>query len=374
MVMVTTTQKAKSATTSAASKKHARELEIARKLANLLGVMPFEFMLNLQSELIAKLSINGNADASFEIITEAPLDKITKGEQRRLDILVPLAPKIELVDSIKVYEEIIFELKLFKEDLVQVNGYAEIRRNAIVVSISKFPAPITATIPALPNVIQLTWEDVFWGLFDFLDVGAQKRLVGAKGIAGNSNLSISPLQQPLGNVAELYLEDFCKSIKRSVKTNFQRVIVVTGELANETTKDHIYFFPARWDGEFDYLAVVLKGKIEYYGKVVKRLNPAIYVSNSPSNIGDVVDASNKTAILTTDESAALKNNVAKYTHSGDGIIVWLESLQNANDPVVSVMRDNNKNKYQRKGAITQSHRYFDNPQDFVDHFQAMKSV
>lgn len=344
-----------------------REIELSRRLAELLKAMPYELALRFQNALSSNLETKNQVeDFRREIRLEASLKEGDKGERRRLDVLVPCALTMLGRPS---FEELIFELKLFDENIKQVNGYAEQRPNALVVSLAKKLA-----LPASPrdNVVRFTWEQFFWGLAPLLTLDGQLRILDGKLLSeitlkdDTFFIDRPDTPKPTGEVFGRYLEDFLFEIKRHVRFTKQRVIVVTGKSASKTTTEgNIYFCPANWDAEFDYLVVVHSRKIQYVGKVKYKLHPIIYDNNQPANLNQIIDVTkNEFAQLNEVENAALQKHVDEYEHDEDGLVVWLQKADESDGlgfPKVGKI-------YEKKGAITQTHRYFESPEAFTKHF------
>lgn len=140
------------------NRKHMREIELSRRLADIFRMLPYENHLNLLTGLLGFME-EGEQPSGLEIQTE-----LSDGKGNRYDIVLPLT-----TSNIK---NIIFELKLDKPDGKQLERYAN--KDVLVVSLAK-----TAVNPIKEqNIVSITWSDLFNSLFQLLGFDARDRLGG----------------------------------------------------------------------------------------------------------------------------------------------------------------------------------------------------
>ncbi len=328
----------------------ARELELSRALARLFGVLPYE-MVNSIVLALYQIGVESEQELLNQIDTE---QKLAKDERQRLDVVIPL--------SIESYKEIIFETKLGNENLSQVEGYAKTRKNSLVISLAN---SLETREAEKENIRRLTWEDFFWGMFYLLGIDAQKRLSPTKEEKSEIFIPDFP-KRPLGFIAETYLEDFLRdlALKEYVRLSTgQRVLVVTGKFASETCIEHnMDIYGNKWDQLFDYICVVYQKKLKYVGKVEKKYTQIQFEENRIKDRNELYSSM-------TEEEEKIIIKAFKSIESGSSIAI-LEPVNIELDDLWTGI--NLGAEYARKGAITQSHRYFDTPKEFIEHFKKSK--
>jgi hypothetical protein len=245
------------------------------------------------------------------------------GDLRRADLELCFSPGLS---------RIIFEFKLGKENQEQVIGYANSLNDSLIVSVAKEIKKINDS-----RIVQLTWNDLFNGLLKIASSEVSEKLIPIDLI---ENFSPGFPDRRLGEPALAFLEDFLFTIRDENLVPFKgkRVMVVTGKMASRTTMNHnVYWFGNNWDKDFQFLVVVNESQIQYVGEVKERY----------FRIDDLDEISNKGH---RDLIAKSFNDEENDNFNGQPILI-LKSLINNNKVGL---------KYIEKGAITQSHRYFDN--------------
>jgi hypothetical protein len=330
-----------------------RELELSRNLARLFEVLPYE-MINafVLAVYLYKSNYEDEQKLGHKIALE---ERLSVDNQKRLDVVIPL--------GIKSYKQIIFELKLEKEKLSQVEDYAKVRNESLIISIA---GELENRETKIENIRRLKWEDFFWGLFYLLGEEAQKRLSPDKKIRSQKFDPDFP-KRPLGFLAETYLEDFLKDLSQKGYVQLstgQKVLVVTGEFATKTCKEYnLDFYGTNWTQLFDYLCVVHQGKLQYVGKVKTKYAIIRFEEN------EIIDENDLK--LSIDPKVVMEiHNLDKDKKLDGSSIALLEEVTIEKDPLWSGRGIKIGEKYSKKGPVTQSHRYFETPQKFIEYFKS----
>lgn len=98
-------------------------MELSRRLADTLRIMPYENYLNLLDSLLG-IRNDDEQSLGLEIQTEQ-----SNGATDRYDLVLPLGSN--------EFNNIIFELKLDAPNRAQLNKYAENNDDALIVSLAK---------------------------------------------------------------------------------------------------------------------------------------------------------------------------------------------------------------------------------------------
>lgn len=332
-------------------KKHKRELEISRALADLLDVLPAGALQAIMRGLYG-LSSNLNEDLmkGYIIDHEVQLLPDSRDDARRLDVLVPL--------GLGPYAELIFETKLGEENLNQVNGYALARRSALVVSLARRIKDAGAHRE--PNVVSITWSEFFWGLVKLLGVDARKRIVDGK---ENPSFIFQPEfpRRSIGPIAEEYVERMLHDLRRQNLVQLapgERVLVATGQFATRTTTEYnLTSYGPSWDDTVDYLCIVHRRKLVYVGRVIHRFREVKLGRNGVLNRTDFPDM--------TDQIA--RNIAVAWAGHRQANLLHMEEVDLASDPRWQGIALGAV--FPGKVAFVMSHRYFDDIASFLQKFR-----
>jgi hypothetical protein len=337
-----------------------RELELSRSLARLLSTMPYGVVSSLlESLLLECIKTPSGVDIKFGVETEAHVFKSTPRANGRADVYVPLSfPETKITG-------VVFETKLGYEDARQLIDYSR-DGTKLIVSISK-TIKDKSLEKKYENIILITWLDLLECMFPLLSMSAQERLLKGRSPVGRQR--IQPDYPPfyIGMINENILEYFLLDIVSRNLINLRpknRVMVVSGAFASEMAIKHgIAGVGTGWDHQFSYYCVVHQKRVNFIGAVEK-----IY-----SNLN--VQGSN-----------LLDEGVSIPKHDSDLVLPFIKDLsewksntdRDVGDEVgVVFLRDLNQveshdferngiavgKSYPRRGAITQSHRYFNSPKE-----------
>jgi len=301
--------------------KRKRELEIAANFEKVLNHLPVDFFNSIKKSII---DYNNTEDERMDSCIGSSTERCIfgEGDPRRADLVFNFSP---------VISKIVFEFKLGKENQEQVIGYADSCNNSLIVSVAKEVKKISDS-----RIVQLTWNDLFNGLLKIASSEVREKLIPLDLI---ENFSPGFPDRRLGEPALAFLEDFLFTIKKENLVAFKgkRVMIVTGKMASRTTQNHnVYWFGTNWDKDFQYLVVVNESQIQYVGEVTERY----------FRLENLAEISNKGH---RDLIAEAFNDEVNDKFYGQPILI-LKSLSNNNNIGL---------KYIERGAITQSHRYFD---------------
>lgn len=313
------------------NKKRKRELEIAANFQKVLNHMPLEFYNAFVNALFEYNIQEKKKYASLGTKCESSL---FEGNQWRADLVLQLDPGLS---------KIIFEFKLVDEDLIQVQKYADSSKDALIVSISK---RMVRKEENEERIVQLTWNDLFNGLLKIASAEVKQKLIP---LDSNENFSPGFPDRRLGEPALSFLEDFLFTIRDENLVSFKgkRVMVVAGNMATRTTKKHnIYWFGDNWDRDFQYLVVVNGSAIQYIGEVTERYFGL-------KSLNDV----------SIEEHRKLIKQAFEEEKERDRFV---------NQPIVilkGIFEEKQNWRFKGKGAITQSHRYFENLDNVFKEFK-----
>jgi hypothetical protein len=309
--------------------KRTRELEIARQFKNVLNLLPVDFY-----DAVVSALINSEHPKHLSIDNER---SIFLGSQDRAD----------LICSFPVFRNIIFEFKLGDENVEQIIRYSTYMPDAKIVSISKNSKFTEIDQEKYYNISSFEWQDLLNGFLPIISPEMKERL---KPLTSDTSFSPNFPERRLGDPTLFVLENFLSLLKEEglVVTKGERVLVVTGGMASKSTTLHnVYWFGKNWSRDFQFLVVVYKKEFLYVGEVIERNFDKSTINEFNTKYQNIIE-------LAFDESPNVFN--------GQPVIVLKD------------LRDNEKFKsrigkpYARSGAITQSHRYFDNLVSFFKHF------
>lgn len=308
--------------------KKKRELEIAANFEKVINHLPVDFFNAFINTILGyKNEINSNQIGTYR-------ERAIFNDQRRVDLELCLFTS---------YSKIIFEFKLGKENFEQVKGYAKTAEKALVVSVAKE----ILTSESDKNIVQLTWTDLFNGLLKVSSSEVRERLIP---LDSSTNFSPDFPDRRLGEPALSFLEDFLFTVRDQKLVSFKgnRVMVVAGEMATNTSKNHdLYWFGQNWDKDFQYLVVVNNSVIQYVGEVIER-----YFGLDELN--EISDKDHRNLIVMTFNEESHRDQFV-----GQSIVL----LKPINDEMIG-------KRFVQRGAITQSHRYFENLKKVFEQFNS----
>lgn len=266
----------------------ARETELARRLLLVLERLPHRALQNLVQNLAdalhrmlnlieeapgrgrwqshtttGRLSIVKGCYARLEI---APRDE---GTQERLDLVLPIAP---IIVGSRLVTSIVFEFKIGPYQLDQLDRYAAVLPNSLIISISRqtdgFEQQVRDTAGAV--IVFQTWEHLYFSLAQMLSGDAAPRLVRVDEpvdlllnfdhlVAGQDRVAFE-----IESLLELLLD-------RDLLPNRNLVLVVPqGEHAASTLQDHppYYRHPDSWRAGYKYLVTIKGNQIKGIFEVV----------------------------------------------------------------------------------------------------------
>lgn len=315
------------------SEQKKRELEIAANFEKVLNHLPADFYFAFINALF-ELKNSELPKKYFWIGSKR--EKIISKEDR-VDFEILLSPGLS---------RILFEFKMGNEDINQVYRYAKTDEDALIVSIAKeLNNNETGNKKYGDKIVNLTWNELFNGLLKIASSEIQDKL-----IPQDTTELFSPdfPERRLGEPALSFLKDFLFTIRdrNLVYLKGERVLVVTGEMATQTTKQfNVYWFGNNWNKDFQYLIVVNKSTIQYIGEVKERYFRL-------EKLSDIENEDDRKNI-----ESAFKSVCEKDSFKNQPIIILKEIYKNKKGW-----------KFKEKGAITQSHRYFENIQSTLKHF------
>lgn len=314
------------------SRKRKRELEIAANFQKVLNHLPLEFY---NAFVNALFEYNMQENKKYSSLGTKCESSLFEGNQWRADLVLQLHPGLS---------KIIFEFKLLDENLKQVQKYADSSKEALIVSISK---RVVERVESEERIVQLTWNDLFNGLLKIASAEIRQKLIP---LYVNEKFSPGFPDWRLGEPALSFLEDFLFTIRDENLVSFkgERVMVVAGNMATRTTKNHnVYWFGGQWDKDFQYLVVVNGSTIQYIGNVTGRY----FGLNS---LDEIADKKHEQLIKHAFEEEKERDQFNRQP------IVILKSI----------FEEKQNWKYKEKGAITQSHRYFKSLADVFNEFKS----
>jgi hypothetical protein len=344
-----------------------KEIQLVKEFKSILERFPLDFANAIFSQFII-IAVSEEGKNNFYNLIQLNLEDRSFDEDKwRIDLSIKW-----LTDK---YTDIFFEFKIDDESLDQINKYQiaiekqKSKTNSLsrplIVSICRKKSLDKAKRKG--DIITITWEEFAKGISKVLGFDAIQRLGFVNNENDDNDFSPEFPKRRLGEPLESLLEDFLRKIndQKLIESRKDRVMVVTGKKATQSSQSaNITWFGKNWDSSFEYIVVVYQKKLQYAGKVIKIYQPEDYnisegnIDDLNIKIDDQVGLINKTLEklnLNKNEENDFRNSpVAQMTK----IIFSHESWGNIIDEPV----------YRKPGAITQSHRYFDSPADFVKHF------
>lgn len=314
-------------------KKKKRELEIAANFEKVLNHLPADFYFAFINALFEQKDIENQK--KYLRIGSKPERIISKED--RVDLEILLSPGLS---------KILFEFKLGNEVINQVYRYAKTDEDALIVSIAKeLNTNETENKKYDDKIVNLTWNELFNGLLKIASSEIQDKL-----IPQDTTELFSPdfPERRLGEPALSFLEDFLFTIRDRNLVYFkgERVLVVSGDMATKTsTQFNVYWFGKNWDKDFQYVVVVNKSTIQYIGEVKERY----FRLEKLTDIENVADRK-------------IIEDAFKSVNEKDSF---------SNQPIIILKRIYESKwgwKFNKKGAITQSHRYFKDIKNTMKHF------
>jgi len=297
--------------------KRYKEIELSRKFAAMLNKLPIEHYNQIISAIYEKSNLV-NTEVGFDAAIK--IEKNHREENNRYDIFIPCT-------SASI-ESIIVEIKKGAEDTVQIKKYKTDNPTAIVVSIAQ-SYPVSDTVA--DGIVRWSWSSIASMLSGLIDTGyySSEKLK----IPSNSfNLDISFPNWRLDLRTQYAIEDFLNDLLQFniIRRESNRILVVTGKKATDsTTNDNIYSHPENWDTDYKYVIVVFENKIQYVGELME-----VLLISTNSEIQELITNGDRVISLKSYEVKDIKIGQTKTS----------------------------------KGAFTQSHRYFENFNDFKTAF------
>ncbi|MBN1998512.1 hypothetical protein JW935_13220 [candidate division KSB1 bacterium] len=309
------------------NQKRTRELEIARQFKKVLSILPVDFY-----DAVISAFIDSEDPRYLEIQTELAVFKENKD-------------RADLVCKFPTFKEIIFEFKLGDENVDQVKRYSKNKPEAKIISISKKSKFNEVELKHFPQIKTYTWQEVLNGFLPIISPEMQEKLKPTQ--ADTSFYPAFP-ERRLGDPTLFVLENFLILLKEEnlITTKGEKVLVVTGEMASKSTCVHnVYWFGLNWNRDFQYLVVVHQKKLVYVGEVIERIFDKQSFDQFESDNIEII------------KKAYNESPEGSKGYYGQPVIVLKEVEHGKKDSY-----------YAGKGAITQSHRYFNNLSQFFNYF------
>jgi len=341
-------------------KKHnqsTREVELSRKLATVLESLPYGYIMYMIQHFANQLNSNPEKEINYEISTEKMVNTTD-----RYDIYIPLTYN-------KKYNELIIETKLNKigdVEIDQMERYLKNRKtdaNPLIVGIGK---GITKTSD---DIVLIQWDQIFLLLLNMLGYDSKMRILQDIDLVTKYSNSTS-FQINIGPALENVIENLLKDISQKGLLTIpiaNRVLVVTGKFATESCRSYdIDLIGNRWDHSFKYLCVVYNKTLQYVGENRLLLDEIQIVEGKFKNRSEYdISSEERKNITKLFIENAKKSNVDEIR----GSAVLLNPVDLTTDMMWNKYSINIGEQYQGTGAITQSHRYFNSPESFINNFR-----
>jgi hypothetical protein len=353
----------------------ARETEIARRLLLVFERLPFRALQNFVQNLADALprllnlpeapvgqgrwhshaakgvvSLSKDSYARVEVVPGA------EGTLDRLDLVLPTAPV--LVGS-QLITSLVFEFKIDSYQLNQLDRYAAVLPNSLLISVSKQPHGLEQLARAGEGatIIFQTWEHLYFALSRMLSGDAAPRLVRVDEptglllnfdhlIAGQDRVSFE-----IESLLELLLN-------RDLLPNRDLVLAIPrGEWAASTLQEDppYYRHPDSWRAGYSYLLSVYRNMIEGIFEVLHSVTTDP-VEGTPPPAPPGVD------------SKKWEQDIAAAPGSRVSILRRLDD----SDPVLGPYLGRRYEKAGPKGhaaAFVQTHRYIEHPGELKAFFK-----
>jgi hypothetical protein len=361
----------------ARSTKHARETEIARRLALLLERVPLKALHNL----LANLS-DGIAEALAETQSQQT-PNATRGWKShddpsgsiqflspcslsvevvpqavtyldRFDLAMPIPPS---VIAGRVITSIVFEFKLHLHNLKQLQKYAGgMAPNSLIVSVSKEAtlAQLVRVNDESPIVFQ-TWEHLYFALQSMLSGDAAPRVAG---IEEPADLLLKFDHRVAGQDRLAFeIESFLELLlTRDLLPSRELVLAVPlGAHAKETLKQSppYYVHSDSWRAGYRYLVALWRNEITHIYEVLESVTTNA-VGDTPGGPPETLPQAEWVELASLPGSRVSVLKPLDATHARLGRYL--------------------KKKYSKKGpqghaaAFTQTHRYLERPEELENYF------
>lgn len=339
-----------------------RELELSKSLARLINTLPYGVVSALIEALVLEsFSQDFESDIKYGVGTEVRVFEKTPRKTGRADVYIPISFEGSQIGGI------VFETKLYHEDNHQLTDYAS-DSTKLIVSISR-SIKNKKLEKSNPNIILLSWEDLFQCLLPLLSETSRSRLM--KGYILSRKGRIQPDYPPffIGVINDSILEYFLLDIREKGLLNIRpkhRLLVVSGEFASNVAVKHaIAGIGIGWDHQFSYYCVVHKKIIQYIGSVqslFSRVN--IDTDGAPTVEGIDLEKEDREKIVPFLADLKQWKEESGKSKNEEVALVILGALSTEDQYLFSSLGLTVGKVYPRRGAVTQSHRYFDSPEDF----------
>lgn len=360
----------------------ARETEIARRLLLVLERLPHRALQNFVRNLVdaiprlldlkeasasngrwhshdprGPISLLRDTYARVEVVPAA------EGTQERLDLVLPIAP---VVLGDRLITSLVFEFKLASYQLEQLQRYAAVLPNSLLISISKQPGGLqdlaSADAETGAAIIFQTWEHLYFACARMLSGDATPRLVQVEeppGLIMNFDHLIAGQDR-----ASFEVESFLELLlNRDLLPNRDLVLAIPrGEWAASTLQEDppYYRHPDSWRAGYNYLVSVYKNQIDGIYEVVHSVTT------------DQVDGTIPPAPPGVD-AAKWEQEIATNPGSRVSILTRLDK----SDTVLGPYLDKRYEKSGPKGhasAFVQTHRYIEHPGDLAAFFKSPRAT
>lgn len=354
----------------------ARETEIARRLLLVLERLPSRALQNLIQNLADALprllnlpkvpadesrwhahAFKGGVSLSKDSYARVEFVPGTKGMQDRLDLVLPTAP---VLVGDRLITSLVFEFKIGAYQIDQLERYAEVLPNSLLMSVSKQTHGLEqlACAGTSAMIVFQTWEHLYFAFARMLSGDAIPRLVQVDeptGLLLNFDHLVAG-QDRVSFEIESFLELL---LNRDLLPNRDLVLAIPrGEWAASTLQDDppYYRHPDSWRAGYSYLVSVYRNEIEGIFEVVHSVTT------------DPVEGTPPPAPTGVD-SEKWEQEIAATPGSRVSILRRLD----ATDPVLGPYLGQRYEKAGPKGhaaAFVQTHRYIEHPGELKTFFNA----
>jgi hypothetical protein len=353
----------------------ARETEIARRLLLVLDRLPSRALQNFVQNLVDALprllnlrevpaaggrwhshAANGGVSLSKDSYARVEVVPGVEGTQDRLDLVLPTAPVLvgdQLITSL------VFEFKIGAYQLDQLERYAAVLPNSLLMSVSKQPHGLEQLARAVTGatIIFQTWEHLYFAFARVLSGDAAPRLFQVDeptGLLLNFDHLIAGQDR-----ASFEIESFLDLLlNRDLLPNRDLVLAIPrGAWAASTLQEDppYYRHPDSWRAGYSYVVSVYRNEIEGIFEVVHSVTTDPVEGTPPPPPPGV-------------DSEKWEQEVAAEPGSRVSILRRLD----ATDPVLGPYLGRRYEKAGPKGhaaAFVQTHRYIEHPGELKEFFK-----